>query len=376
MVKVDLLSFQEALDQTENRKRHLLLGNGFSIALFPDIFRYGSLLEEADFTQYPQIRQAFDSLNTTDFEVVTQALNNAVTLSEIYGVEKTLSAQMQNHAHALKELLVQAIAGNHPERPSDISDKEYKTCRTFLAHFAGESRNQGTKKNWQGSIFSINYDLLLYWALMHDQEIDWSGIESLPSPLETPETIEHDDGFRTPDNDPDAPYVTWDGENSNSQSTFYLHGALHLFDHGYELQKKCWERSGGIPLIDQIRSSLSEGRFPLFVSEGNSRGKYMRIRHSDYLHKSLRSFRASCNTKNACLFIFGHSLAANDDHILKQIEKGKIGSIYISLYGLPTSKENEIIIRRAHRMAKSRPEHLPLEVCFFDSDSANIWGKN
>ena len=40
-----VISFKEALTLTASaRKRHLLLGNGFSIALQPDIFSYGSLL--------------------------------------------------------------------------------------------------------------------------------------------------------------------------------------------------------------------------------------------------------------------------------------------------------------------------------------------
>ncbi len=45
----DIFSFREALDQANNKK-HLLLGNGFSIALKPDIFTYGSLYEHADFS--------------------------------------------------------------------------------------------------------------------------------------------------------------------------------------------------------------------------------------------------------------------------------------------------------------------------------------
>jgi hypothetical protein len=45
------------------------------------------------------------------------------------------------------------------------------------------------------------------------------------------------------------------------------------------------------------------------------------------LHKGLRSFAEICRTVGASLFIFGHSLASKDAHILKQIEKGKIGKI-------------------------------------------------
>ncbi len=76
-------------------------------------------------------------------------------------------------------------------------------------------------------------------------------------------------------------------------------------------------------LIDQIRTALDESRFPLFVSEGDSDGKLQRIRHSGYLHRALRSFRGNCDSKAASIFLFGHSLADNDAHVLLQIQKGK-----------------------------------------------------
>src|ERR1035438_2447842 len=100
-----VITFEEALAQTEDVKRHLLLGNGFSIALFPNRFSYGSLLDSVDFTAYPQAKLAFDALGTTDFEIVIQALRQAVTLLPIYGGDVAAKALMEQHAEALKELL-------------------------------------------------------------------------------------------------------------------------------------------------------------------------------------------------------------------------------------------------------------------------------
>jgi hypothetical protein len=129
-------------------------------------------------------------------------------------------------------------------------------------------------------------------------------------------------------------------KETHHQTIYFLHGGLHIYDYGHELQKKCWERSGGIPLVDQIRASLNEGR-----------------------------------STGASLFIFGHSLASSDAHILKQIEKGKIGQIYVSLYGNPASDSNRGIIARARRMATVRDQRYPLNVHFFDAGSANVWGE-
>jgi len=48
-----ILTFKEALnDSAKHSNRHLLLGNGFSIACKPDIFQYGKLFERADFTSF------------------------------------------------------------------------------------------------------------------------------------------------------------------------------------------------------------------------------------------------------------------------------------------------------------------------------------
>lgn len=358
-----VISFQDALNETAGRKRHLLLGNGFSIALFPTRFRYGSLLEEADFRACPEAREAFDALGTVDFELVIEALRQAVRLAPLYAVHTDATSKMAEHAEMLKELLVQAIAGKHPERPSDITAKQYSSAREFLGNFIGKHRDQrrGGGRNYLGYIYTLNYDILLYWALLHEDE--WGKLE-----------LEHDDGFRAPEDDYDAAYVTWEAEGAaDGQCIHYLHGALHLFDAGAELQKKCWERAGGIPLVDQIRGALDAGKFPLYVAEGTSEGKLTRIRHSGYLQRSLKSFAAICRGQDSALFVFGHSLAPNDEHILRFIEKGKIGLLYVSVFGDPAADWNKPIVERARRMMLNRGDRFPLDVVLYDAGSAQVW---
>lgn len=373
----DVMTFAQSLAQSENGKRHLLLGNGFSIALFPDRFRYGSLLEETDFSAAPEVRRAFAALATTDFEVVLKALRDAVTLLPLYSQDTALAVRMHTHAELLKDLLVRAIAGRHPERPSDITENQYKACRAFLAHFVGETRDRRDDggKDLRAQVYTVNYDLLLYWALLHDEVVQWNAANPLATVLEQTEPLQHDDGFRAPEEEPDAPYVTWDAEGAaDGQNIHFLHGALHLFDHGSDLQKKCWERAGGVPVVEQIRAALAENRFPLFVSEGNSDGKLARIRHSGYLQRSLKSFAAICRSPNASLFVFGHSFAPNDDHVLRQIEKGKIKTLFVSLYGDPESDANKAVVARCEGFALARHERYPLEVRYFSAESAAVWG--
>jgi hypothetical protein len=154
--------------------------------------------------------------------------------------------------------------------------------------------------------------------------------------------------------------VTWEPDNSYNQNVYYLHGALHLFDAGFELQKYTWVNTG-MALIDQIRSALENNRFPVFVAEGTSDEKLTRIRHSDFLAKAYRSFLPI----GGALFVYGHSLAENDDHILKCIARGKTTRLFVSLYGDPASQTNKGIVRKALSLANLQiPEYQLRSRCF------------
>lgn len=182
--------------------------------------------------------------------------------------------------------------------------------------------------------------------------------------------IPSDDGFRKPADDPEAGYVSWDPDNSKSQTVRYLHGALHLYDTGTEMKKFTWINTG-IPLIDQIRSALEREFYPVFVSEGTSAEKLERIRHNDYLCKMFRSFTEI----KGSIVVFGHSLDDSDDHfIVDRIGRhGKTNELYVSLYGDADSKVNRKIIRKAESLSELRPARRPLKVRFFDAASASVW---
>lgn len=123
-----------------------------------------------------------------------------------------------------------------------------------------------------------------------------------------------------------------------------------------------------MPLIDQIRVALNEEFFPLFVAEGKSSAKLDKINHSAYLHKAYRSFSAISTP----LFMFGHSLADNDDHILRKISGGQIPQLFVSIYGDPSNETNRKIISKAQGLGEHRKKNK-LDVSFFDADSAHVW---
>lgn len=345
---MQVMTFDEAL-QRAGEKRHLLLGNGFSIALLPDIFRYDSLFEKADFSGYSEVEATFKSLGSDDFEEAVQALEGAATilpgfLPDPHGVCERMNAC----AARIKDVLVTTIAGQHPSRPNDIPDSRYEACLGFLKKFLTGQKDSKNK------IYTLNYDMLLYWTLMH----------GLGKRL-----IDFDDGFRTDPYNGEAEYVVWD-DSAHDQNVFYLHGALHLFDGGHELQKYTWCRTDR-PLIEQARDAISKNLFPLFVAEGTWEKKLSKICHHNYLSRGQRSF----SNIQKPLFLHGLSLADNDTHILHAIEQNtKLRAVFIGLHGDPGSAWNQKIVRRAQAMAASRDAKSPLIVSFYDSSSANIWG--
>jgi hypothetical protein len=267
-------------------------------------------------------------------------LKQAARLATIYlENDAGLAKRLTEDAAGLRELLARTIAASHPGRPADIQDQKYAACRTFLRNFE--------------NIYTVNYDLLLYWALMQ---------------REMPPSIDFDDGFREPDDGP-AEYVTWDVQKTGEQNVFYLHGGLHIFDAGSELQKFTWCNTG-IALVDQIRESLETDRYPLFVAEGTHDSKLDRIQHSGFLNRAYRSFAGI----GGSLFIFGLSFGQADEHILRLLDFGKVKQAFISLHGDPNSVGNTRIVQRAELMTTRRSARRPLTVKFFDSNSAAVWG--
>jgi hypothetical protein len=342
---VSVISFQEAIQVANDlgSKPHLLLGNGFSIACRPEIFIYQRLFEQAKFKDAIQLQELFTRLRTSDFEKVIKALRDSIHVAKAYRPDdKEFQTKLLKDAEYLKDLLVETIAGSHPALPSEIRDEEYQSCFTFLSSFK--------------TLYTVNYDLLLYWTVMHCT--DGTGKR---------EQVSFEDGFSKPEDDWASNYVTWQGDKT--PNLIYLHGALHLFDTGTEVKKITWNNTG-TALIEQIRSALNENAFPVFVAEGESDAKLERIKHNEYLSRSRLSFKRI----KGSLFVFGHSFADNDKHFLNLIERGKLQALFVGLHGNPNSQANRAIVGRAEMLQSARPTSRPLALYFYDTESADVWG--
>ncbi|MEY8198360.1 MAG: DUF4917 family protein [Colwellia sp.] len=319
-------SFAQVMEETEDGNRNLLLGNGFSQAWNTEIFSYENLLEKADFgIRNKAIKGVFEQLGTYDFEAVMQTMISSVFIAQSFNPYPVFVEGIRRDAQCLKDSLVTTIARTHPSLPAQVSDNQYVTTRKVLYEFS--------------SIFTVNYDLLLYWA-RNKKDLE-------------PDDFVTDDGFRE--------NRTWVG-NETDQNVFFLHGGLHLYDESGVIKKHAYT-GGGETIINQVRKNLAKNKFPIFVAEPDPIKKLDRILHNPYLNFCYESLGNISNS----LVIYGHSMDETDAHIFEKASHGNIENVYVSIFGDPNSKSN--------RKTKSSAESYfhSCKVHFYQAESVLLW---
>ena len=358
MTKV--MSFADVLKECEDKQKlHLILGNGFSIARFPKLFAYDALFSKADFSSHERLKRIFDRLKSHDFEAVMRHLTMTVETGQEYGLTESSVKDVQADIEGLKQVLIQTICSNHPDKPDDIDEASYKKCFAFLWNFL---------KRKQSHIYTLNYDLLLYWCIARIGLTDEKYAKSI------------NDGFSNPTGESDAEYVAWQGEGQAFFSNIrYPHGALHIFNSGDEIKKITFNRTNE-RLIEQTRSALDAGLFPLFVSEGGSAEKIEKIKHNAYLYTCYQQFTADVRNfvkevgddADTAVVIYGHSLNAFDDHFWSKLMNGRVRSVYVSVYKGLESEGGLAIQQNTQRLKKLMPRSY-VNFKFFDAESVSLW---
>jgi len=324
-----MISFNDAMATVEDGdKPSILLGNGFSRAWRDDIFNYANLRDVADFNdRETEIRKLFSLLETYDFEAVMRSLVAAKTVLDAYGGNRDLVEQIERDQQLLKDALIIAISKTHPDRPTAVSTAQFTAARTFLSRY--------------DQIFTVNYDLSFYWA---------RNMNDLP-----PKKYSTDDGFRQ--------VCKWQAHDTD-QNAHFLHGGLHIFDIGTDIEKHSSDEIG-TGIVDLVRHNLEIGNFPLFVSEPTSAKKKRRIEHNPYLDFCFRSLRQVTGT----FFIQGHSMDENDKHIFDQLKQSRVNKFFVSIFGDEDSEGNARVKANALAYLKSPTS----DVEFYDAQSAPIW---
>lgn len=334
----NLLTFDQVLEKAN--KPHLLLGNGFSISYDKDRFSFTSLLDSAVSSgiieKGSELYLLFQKLNTADFESVMRLLDESLKVINVYTEDQELENRIQGDALTLKKHLVQIITNNHPEKSSVILDEEKLSCLDFLGKFGG-------------NIYTINYDLLLYWAIMMDEQNKYK------------------DGFGNSEESRDEAYVVYKNNPGSGFSVHFLHGGLHIFDTDDQIIKRTYNNSD-INLIEQTRQSLDEGKYPVFISEGTSEQKHAKIIHNAYLNHCFRSLKSITRD----IVIFGTLLKRSDQHILEAILQSKVKNIFMGVSTVESAQHIQEAVDAYNVQNPKRKKDLQ----FYDYKTVDVWGKN
>lgn len=333
---------------SQSREHHLLMGNGFSISYDKAMFSYNALHQFIMNNRDDVVQRVFNVLNTQNFELVMQQLDNFADIAAIFNTPKNIINDVSAAVNSLRGGLVDAITSLHPDHVFSVPDDKSKSCASFFSEYL----------NNNGHIFSTNYDLLMYWILMRnniDNCIDGFGryAENL------------DDGEYVEEDDIEWSDLTW-GVHKFKQNIHYLHGALPLFDEGSTIIKA---ESNGEWLLDVVKRKIQEKKYPIFVAAGDSKQKMEHISHNKYLtfcYDKLTEITGS-------LIVFGFSFGENDGHIIDAINKAakqgknhypKLISVYIGVF---SESDYEHITKLRSK--------FKCKVNLFDAKTVNIWDK-
>ncbi|HBC0585857.1 TPA: DUF4917 family protein [Enterobacter cloacae] len=345
---MEIMSFEEVITYLHKKSRpySLLMGNGFSMAYDDEIFSYNALYNFLTSRDDQLINKLFDVIKTKNFELVMQQLDTTLALLKAFGSDDKLQSDIILASKKLKDGLLSSIHQLHPEHVYKIPEKKIIACAEFLTLFIKSG----------GHVFSTNYDMLLYWTLMRkhvENAIDGFGreIENLDEVLRG-ETPEYSD-------------LVW-GPNIENQNVHYLHGALHIFDSGINIEKEQYDQSNF--LLEKIKKRLDRGSYPIFVTAGNGDEKLNHIRHNRYLSHCFDKL----SSLDGSLITFGFNFGEYDEHIIDAINKAthaqnktppKLWSVYIGVYS-----DNDVEhIRSIHSKFHAK-------VKIFDAKTVNVWG--
>jgi len=343
---MSLISYQEVIDSLSKKKRikHLLLGNGFSMSYDNKIFSYNALSDFVAKTKDKLLRKLFCIINASNFETVMSQLDTFYKLASEFTKDKKLAKMILKARDSLRQNLINAISELHPEHVFKIPEKSSRMCATFLKEYLDAN----------GHIFSTNYDLLLYWILMSNQDQIANIVDGFGR-----EHIENDGKEYS---EPEFGDLEW-GPNQADQHVHYLHGALHIFDTGIAITKEIYKDNY---LLTNIKKRIVGKEYPVFVTAGDGNQKLAHILHNqylDYCYKKLATITGS-------LVVFGFGFGKYDEHIIEAINKAakqkrqnRLWSVYIGVY---TGKDERYI--------KSIESKFKCKVNLFDSKTVSLWG--
>ncbi|PRY70640.1 DUF4917 family protein [Halomonas ventosae] len=310
----------------------LLLGNGASIAV-DDRFRYQSLKQHAidNGLFNTDVQSLFDFFHTDDFELILRIVWQATNVNKALEIDDQKTEQSYRH---VRDCLIAAVRNIHPEHGA-VSDKLPEIAKYM----------KGFKK-----IVSLNYDLIVYWAMMYGNELKNRHMFK--------------DCFVGSEFDDDwSRFGDAYGNHDSCSLVFYPHGNLIFARDKLENERKI--SSGADGLLESVLQKWERGSYvPLFVSEGTKQQKQKSIQSSYYLNTVYREVLTSVQDS---LVVFGWGVGEHDLHIIERAAKSNVRRIAFSVFG-----DDQGYCNRVSQLVRDEFQQ-PCEVFFFDAESLECW---
>lgn len=345
-----LMTYQNVVEHLNKnkRKKHLLIGNGFSMDFERNIFSYHALSKFIEKNGDQTVSKLFERLKTKNFEQIMRQLEQLCEIGDLFTDDKTLVPKIKDVTAKLKISIIDALKELHPENAFTIPEEKSESCMYFLQEYLSK----------EGLIFSTNYDLLLYWVLMRYQK--QNVVDGFGRDIET--NLDSAD-YISPENF-EYSKLRW-GKYKHEMTVFHLHGTLPIFDTGIHIEKV--ESDDTNNLLEKIKERIYNEEYPVFVTAGNGNEKLNHIMHNKYLNFCYDKLCAIEDT----LVTFGFNFGEYDYHIIDAINKAsKMGkksenrlcAVYIGVY----TDENLKYINEIKDKFKCK-------VTLYNARTANIW---
>ncbi|MCX5921109.1 MAG: DUF4917 family protein [Candidatus Melainabacteria bacterium] len=327
----------------------LILGNGSSQAISPN-FTYANLFEQAIENEHilEDVQKLFSEFDTKDFELILKYLNDARIVNKALDFNNDCE-RLDKAYNNVRTALIKIVRDIHVTYQEALP--HFETIGLFLRRFQ--------------NIVSLNYDLVLYWIIMkennknHNNPLFKDGCKA---------NSIHDDLLRL--------YEPYNGEKSSCLAV-YPHGSLFLSTGNHGESKIKLKSNSTMDLLEHILDYWENGTRPLFVSDGDSKKKKAAIKRSNYLSAVYYDILPNLTKPpkhDKSLLIYGWSMAKQDDHIFEQIRKNKdLETVGVSIYAQGKSEDTKD--GEADKIYKKLKDHFPeiQKIYFFDSTCAGLW---
>jgi hypothetical protein len=319
----------------------IILGNGASIAV-DKCFTYNSLYQEAESSRLLSegIVSLFDAYKTKDFEFILRLLWTAHQVNQAFGVDERVIVRAYED---VKDSLIQTVQRIHVSYSNALSHLD--RIVTFLRIFP--------------RIMSLNYDLLIYWAMLH-------GNTKAGGPWFKDGFIKDDRTFQEDYKFLLKPHGTLKG----ASMVFYPHGNLVLGTGFYDEILKIVSDEDADLLDTIVKRWTFSSCTPLFVSEGTETQKFRAIQRHSYLHFIYTNVLSKLSW-NGSFTIYGWSMSDQDQHLLDALGKNWPKRLAISVYrvGDEWEKYCESVEKKCWKTYGLKDTQL----LFFDSTDEGVW---